>query len=210
MIVTIARQNGAQGEAVGRAVADALGWPYLDREIIAQAAATAHVSEATIEQAERVPSLLTRMMEALGRYPAGFELADTLPGMPTAPPLSSDAYRAFIEQVIQQLAEHSDAVIIGHAAGAVLRGSARTVNVLVCAPLSQRARLTAAEEGVSRDEAERLVKARDAERGDFHQRYYHVRWQDPAAYDLVVNTGRLPVSAAAAMVVDLVRARLED
>lgn len=210
MIVTIARQNGAQGEAVGRAVADGLDWPYLDREIIAQAAAMAHVSEATIEQAERVPSLLTRMMEALGRYPAGFELADTLPTVPAAPPLSSDAYRALIEQVIQQLAEQSDAVIIGHAAGAVLRGSSQTVNVLVCAPLTQRARLTAAEEGISREEAERLVRARDAERGDFHQRYYQVRWQDPAAYDLVVNTGRLPVSAAAAMVVELVRARLED
>jgi hypothetical protein len=195
---------------VGHAVAGALNWPYLDREIIAQAAAIAHVSEETIEEAERVPSLLTRMMEALGRYPAGFELADTIPGLPAAPPLSSDAYRALIEQVIQHLAEHSDAVIIGHAAGAILRGSAQTINVLVCAPLAQRVRLTAADEGLSRDEAERLVKMRDAERGDFHQRFYQVRWQDPAVYDLVVNTGRLSVSAAAAMIVDLVRARLDD
>lgn len=209
MIVTIARQNGAQGEAVGRAVADALGWRYVDREIIAQAAAMANVSEATIEQAERVPSLLTRMMEALGRYPAGFELAETIAGVPPTPPLSSDAYRAFIEQVIQQLAEQTDAVIIGHAASAVLRGSPQAVHVLICAPFDQRVRLTAADEGVSREEAARLVRMRDAERGDYYQRYYQVKWQDPAAYDLVINTGRLSVSAAAGMIVDLVRARLE-
>ena len=82
MIITIARQNGAQGEAIGRAVADQLRWRYVDREIIAQAAALANVSEATIEQAERAPSLLTRMMEALGRYPSGFELAEAVPGVP--------------------------------------------------------------------------------------------------------------------------------
>lgn len=210
MIITIARQVGAQGEAVGRAVADRLGWPYVDREIIAQAAAKAHVSEATIEQAQRVPSLLTRMMEALGRYPAGFELTEALPGVPPAPPLSSDAYRNFVEQVIQQLEETTDAVVIGYAAQAVLRGSRRALHLLVSAPLPQRARLVAAEEGISQEEAARLLRSRDAERADFHQRYYQIKWQSPAIYDLVLNTGRLSVSAATEIVVDLVRARLDD
>ena len=210
MLVTVARQHGAQGEAVGRAVADALGWAYLDREIISQAAARAKVSEATIEQAERVPSLLTRMMEALGRYPSGFELAEAIPGVPHVPPLSSEAYRTFIEQVIHQLEETADAVLIGHASQAVLRNSGNAVHVFIAAPLAQRARLLAAEEGVSQEEAAKLVKMTDAERADFLQRYYGMRWDNSANYDLVLNTGRLPVSAAAGLIVDLVRARLEE
>lgn len=210
MIVTIARQRGAQGETVGRAVADALGWAYVDREIITQAAMRAKVSEATIEQAERVPSLLTRMMEALGRYPSGFELAEALPGVPHVPPMSSDAYRSFIEQVIHQLEETTDAVVIGHASQAVLRGSSKTIHVFVAAPLDRRARLVAGQEGVSQEEAMKLVKATDAERGEFLQRNYGIRWHAPANYDLVLNTGRLPVSAAAAMIVDLVHVRLDD
>lgn len=210
MLVTIARQSGARGEAVGRAVADALGWPYLDREIITRAAARAKVSEATIEQAERVPSLLTRMMEALGRYPAGFEMAEAIPGVPHVPPLSSDAYRTFVEQVIHQLEDTADAVLIGHASQAVLRGSAKALHIFVTAPLPQRARLVAAESGVSPEEGIRLVKAQDAERADHLQRYYNLRWQDAAIYDLVLNTGRLSISAAAAMIVDLVHARAED
>ena len=210
MIVTVARQHGAQGEAVGRAVADALGWAYLDREIISQAAARAKVSEATIEQAERVPSLLTRMMEALGRYPSGFELTEAIPGVPHVPPLSSEAYRTFIEQVIHQLEETTEAVLIGHASQSVLRNSRNAVHVFVAAPLAQRARLIAAEEGISQDEAAKLVKTTDAERADFLQRYYGMRWDNPANYDLVLNIGRLPVSAAAGLIVDLVRARLEE
>jgi cytidylate kinase len=210
MIVTIARQRGAQGETVGRAVADALGWAYVDREIITQAAIRARVSEATIEQAERVPSLLTRMMEALGRYPSGFEMAEALPGVPHVPPLSSDAYRTFIEQVIHQLEETTDAVIIGHAAQAVLRGSGQVIHVFVVAPLDQRARLVAAQEGIAPDDAIRQVKATDTERADYHQRYYNLRWNSLTVYDLVLNTGRLPVSAAAELIVDLVRARLDE
>src|SRR5215211_2206540 len=135
MILSVARQAGAQGETVGRAVAERLGWAYVDREIITQAAAMARVSEATIEQAERVPSLLTRMMEALGRYPSGFELAEAIPGAPHVPPLTSEAYRSLIEQVVHQLEETTDAVLIGHASQAVLRGSRRAVHLLVAAPL---------------------------------------------------------------------------
>jgi cytidylate kinase len=210
VIVTIARQAGAQGEAVGRAVAERLGWSYLDREIITQAAARARVSEATIEQAERVPSLLTRMMEALGRYPSGFELAEAMPGAPHVPPLSSEAYRSFIEQVIHQLEETADAVLIGHASQAVLRGSRRAVHLYIVAPMAQRTRLVAAEEGLDQEEATRLVKSTDAERADFLQRYYGMRWNNPSNYDLILNTGRLLVSAAAGIVVDLVRARLDD
>ena len=210
MIITVARQAGAQGETVGRAVAERLGWAYVDREIITQAAAMARVSEATIEQAERVPSLLTRMMEALGRYPSGFELAEAIPGAPHVPPLSSEAYRSFIEQVIRQLEETADAVVVGHASQAVLRGSPRAVHVFIVAPLAQRARLLAAEEGVDPEEAARRARSTDAERADFLQRYYGLRWDNPAVYDLVLNIGRLPVSAAAAVVEDTVRARLED
>lgn len=193
---------------MGRAVADALGWAFVDREIIIQAATRAKVSEATIEQAERVPSLLTRMMEALGRYPAGFELAEAVPGVPHVPPLSSEAYRAFIEQVIHQLEDSTNAVVIGHAAQAVLRGSRRALHIFVAAPLAQRARLVAAEDGLDREEAARRAKATDAERADFLQRYYSMRWDNPANYDLVLNTGRLTVSAAASLIVKLVRARL--
>jgi cytidylate kinase len=210
MIVTVARQTGARGEAVGRAVADALGWQYVDREIIAQAAAIARVSEATIEQSQRVPSLLTRMMEALGRYPSGFELAETMPGVPAPPPLSSDSYRGLIEGVIRQLEETTDAVVIGHAAQGVLRASARAVHVRLVAPLDQRARLLAAEEGRSLEDAARAARAQDAERSEFLQRYHGLKWTDPTGYDLVVNMGRLSVSAAAALIVDLVRARLES
>ena len=101
-------------------------------------------------------------------------------------------------------------MLIGHASQAVLPTSRNIVHAFIAAPLAQRARFVAAEEGISPEEASKLVKATDAERADFLQRYYGMRWDNPANYDLVLNTGRLPVSAAAGLIVDLVRARLEE
>jgi len=207
MIVTISRPIGSRGEELGRAVATALELPYFDHEIIARAALIANVSEQTIEQAERVPSLLTRMIEALGRYPAGFELAEAAPGISPAPPLSSDTYRAFIEQVIQGLAAGSGGVIIGHGAQVVLRGHPSAVHVLVCTPFEQRVRAVAAADDVSLEEAKRRVKQADQERAGFFQRYYQVDWRDCALYDLTLNTGRMPLGTAVEAVVSVARGR---
>jgi hypothetical protein len=207
MIVTVSRQTGSQGEELGRAVASALDLPYFDHEIIARAARVANVSEQTIEQAERVPSLLTRMIEALGRYPAGFELAEAAPGLGAIPTLSSDAYRAFIEQVIRGLAEGAGAVILGHGGQVILRGHPDAVHVLVCAPLEQRVRAVAAAEDVSIEEARRRVKLADQDRAAFFQRYYQVNWRDGANYDLTLNTGRMPLSTAVEAVVCVARSK---
>ena len=207
MIITVSRQIGSHGEEVGRAVASALEIPYFDHEIIARAARIANVSEQTIEQAQRVPSLLTRMIEALGRYPAGFELAEAASGVATVPPLSSDAYRSFVEQVIRGLAEGSDAVILGHGGQVVLRGHPDAIHVLVCAPFELRARNVAAEENVGAEEAKRQVRQNDQERAEYFQRYYQVRWTDGALYDLTLNTGRMRVGTAADAVVHIARGR---
>lgn len=207
MIITVSRQVGSHGEDVGRAVASALDLPYFDNEIIARAARMANVSEQTIEQAERAPSLLTRMVEALGRYPVGFDLTEAASGVTAAPPLSSDAYRHLIEQVIHGLAHSSGAVILGHGGQIVLRGHPRAVHVFVCAPLPQRIRTVAAEEGITPEEAARRVHEIDQQRTEYFQRNYQVSWRDGTLYDLAVNTGRMRLGTAVDAVVDVVRSR---
>lgn len=207
MIVTISRQIGSHGEDLGRAVASALEIPYFDHEIIARAARIANVSEQTMAQAEKVPSLLTRMIEALGRYPAGFELAEAASGVPPAPPLSSDAYRSFIEQVIHGLARGNGAVILGHGGQVVLRDHPEAVHVLVCAAFDQRVRAVAAEEDLSPEEARKRVRGNDQERAGYFQRYYGVNWTDGGLYDLAINTGRLRLGTAVDTVVHVARCR---
>ena len=62
MIVTISRQMGSMGRAVGEQVATHLGYVLMDREILQRAAAAVEVSEEALSDAdEKKPSILDRV-----------------------------------------------------------------------------------------------------------------------------------------------------
>lgn len=206
MIITVTREEGSQGPDLGRAIASALALPYYDHEIITRAARIANVSEATIEQAQRVPSLLSRMIEALGRFSAGFDPPEAAAAL-TPATLSNDGYRRFIAQVIEGLANGPGGVILGYGAVALLRGRADAVHVFVCAPFETRVHNVAAAEGITPEEARRRIRQADQERGEFLARYHHLKWQDPSQYDLALNSGRLHLTTAVEAVASLVEGR---
>ncbi|MBI2911268.1 MAG: cytidylate kinase family protein, partial [Chloroflexi bacterium] len=63
IVIAAARTLGSGGEEVCAEAARRLRSPVLEREIITRAAASAGVSEDTVQEAERVPSFLARMVE---------------------------------------------------------------------------------------------------------------------------------------------------
>ena len=130
-VVTFANQIGAGGFAVARAAAAKLRYRYYDWEVFSQAAAEAGVSpeEIAVAAAERAPSFLERMMLRLANATSSEESSP-----PAAPGLSifnSDDYGQFIEHVVLELAQQGDAVIVGHAGGAILRDRPSIFKVLI-------------------------------------------------------------------------------
>lgn len=65
-VVTIAMMSGAGAERIGRLAAEQLGFQYVNDEIIDRAAAHAGVSRQEMAEVERSPSLIRRIMTALG------------------------------------------------------------------------------------------------------------------------------------------------
>ena len=57
-VITVARTLGAGGEELGEAIADALGFRYVDAEIIDRAAALAGVEPGEVAKAEDRPGLV--------------------------------------------------------------------------------------------------------------------------------------------------------
>ena len=64
-VVCISRETGAEGEAVGRAVAERLGLQYVDEEVIARAAERGGVDEDQLADAEQRKSRIRRVLELL-------------------------------------------------------------------------------------------------------------------------------------------------
>lgn len=208
-IIAISRQLGASSHSIADMVAEQLGLPLFDQEIINRAASAAGVEPDVIIAAETVPSLITRIVEHLGRHPLAME-PESLPAtvLPNDLILTSSDYRYLIDSVVQQIAEQQSAVILGHGAAQTLSDRPGVLRVFVLAPFSARVRRHMAQTGMSEDEARHQVRANDKQRTDFFRHYYDMDWLDARRYDLVLNTGRLSDRTAADLIVQTARAHL--
>jgi cytidylate kinase len=206
--VSIAVQLGTGGFSIARSVADKLGYRYYDWEITSQAAEEAGVSPEAVASAERLPSLVERILE---RYFASGFLAGDLPDAvgPTSVTMDSALqtmslkdYRDMIQQVVVDLGERGDCVIVNHSAQILLKDRRDTLKVLIHGGHKGRAMRLALEESLSPDEALRRIQHNDSERAAFFKHYYHVNWLDAKLYDLTINTSNLRDETAVSLVVE--------
>lgn len=199
-LITISRQMGSDGEEVARLLAEKLGVPYLDREIISRAAALAGVSEETVQEAERAQSFLDRMVELLGRYPVAAELGAPMPDLPATPALTVETYRKLIEDVIHSVVEKGPAVILGHGGQMVLRDNPGVLRVFICAPIERRIAYMMTREGLTATVSRKRLQEEDNRIADYFRTYYRVNWNDPLIYDLTINCDRISVPAAVELI----------
>lgn len=203
-VVSISRQVGTAGEEVARAVANSLGFRYIDYQVIQDAAREAGVSPETVSEAEHTPSPMTRILEALARSPSMPVAAWADPVPLTASPLfTSIDYRKFLEQVMRDLADQGHCVIVGHAAQVILRGRLDTVRILITGSTEYRARRIMTGMSVDEKTALKTVERTDRERVDYFRRFYESGWLSPCTYDLTVNTDHLNPEQAAGLICSL-------
>ncbi len=194
--VCISHSTGAGGEAVGRSVAERLGYRFVDDEVIEQAGEWAELAPGFVANVERRKSLMDRVL--------GHVEESGSPSLAPAPggrALPADAdLRALIKQVLASIADEGSAVIVSHAASFAL--SRRDVlRVLVTASPEVRAARLSETKGLDPGASARLVKREDAGRADYLKRFYGVERELPTHFDLVVNTDILGSEHASAIIV---------
>jgi cytidylate kinase len=196
-VVTIAMMTGAGAERVGRLAAEQLGFQFVNDEIIDRAAALAGVSRQEVEEVERSPSLISRILSMLGGA-VNSEYA----GRPLAPDEidPSPSYRQLIQDVIREIAARRDVVILAHGASILLAGTPGVLRVLVTAsPGTREARLVAAT-GRDPRQASREIQYSDRERRAFFKRFHGLEDELPTHYDVVVNTDVLSPDTVARLI----------
>jgi cytidylate kinase len=203
-VICVSHLTGAEGEAVARAVAERLGFRYLDEEIIETAAEWVDLDPSVVGAVERRKSLLSRL--------GGAMRGDPIPSRPDASALhgrgttavrempSDEDLRELIRDAIKDVADEKDIVIASHGAAMLLTGRDDTLRVLVTAPQGTRARRIAEARNVDERGAEKLIAGEDAARADYLKRFHNVEREQPIHYDLVVNTDALAPERAADLI----------
>jgi cytidylate kinase len=215
-VVCISRTLAAGGEIVGQAVAQRLGFHYMDREIIGRAAERAKVDPSVVAAAEHRQPLIRRLIEAIGvaqvlADPAGFSSGVPTesyyaPGLTPLPALPED-YRALIRETIQEIANRGQAVIVAHASAMALPGRQDVLRVFITAsPETRASRLVAAGHGRDETEAATIVAQSDRERREYIRSFYKIKEELPTHYDLVINTDVLTFEQAEHLVLSALEA----
>lgn len=215
-VVCISHTDGSGGNAVSRAVAEGLGFRYVDEELILAAARHAQVDPAIVAATEHKQSLLQRILDALASAhenlgPATLAAGLAVPTMPVpgARRSSKDDLRSMIRAAIHEVGKAGNAVIAAHAASLALAGKEGVLRVLVTAPEEVRVRRVARERGITEKEATDLVHDGDEGRREYMRVFYEIEEELPTHYDLVVNTGNLTPAQAAGLVVAAARGTVE-
>jgi cytidylate kinase len=203
MLVTLSRQLGAGGSQVAEAVAEALGFRLVDRALADSVAARAGVpAEDVARLEERTPGFLERFLHA-----SAAELPD--PFVPPTGALDGPEEAKLVRAtraLVRELAAEGRVVIVGRGAWAILAGQPAALHVRVVAPLEQRVARLVERLRTDARTAQQLIARSDAERARYFEAYYGLDVNDPTHFDLVVNSARLGIAGAAALIVACVRA----
>jgi cytidylate kinase len=208
--ITISRQYGSRGAAIGAQVAERLGWRYVDDDLIFLVAHRAgigdqHVRAYDQEGFSRLRVLAHDCVAML--EPMGPPLLGQTTGTPDAMQLPvelkrfySGRYLHLVEQMIRALAARGRVVIMGRGAQVVLKDAPRTLHVRTVAPLPARIRRVIQEERLNEREAARRIRQRDRAVARYLRHFYGVDWADPLLYHLTLNTGALTEQEAVRLV----------
>lgn len=192
-MIAISREYGARGAEIGRLVAAKLGFQFHSQELVHEIARQARVRQ------QLVASLDERARDDIEQWVT--ELMEESAFSPTD-------YLRNLTKVIYSLGRHGKGVIIGRGAQFILDPK-RTLRVRAIGSLESRVRRIAARDNTSRGEARAKVLRIDSERVAFYKQHFDEDVTDSHHYDLVLNTGTLPIEAAVETVVRLFKARFK-
>lgn len=194
--VALSRQPGAGADELGHQVAQRLGYEFFGIEIVDLIARERGI------QRELVAGLDEHVRHAIERF-----VLDGLGNRP--PPFDERAYGEQLRRTLATLGQRGMAVVLGRGSAHLLPAE-RALRVFVVAPRAERVERIAKRLQVGGPEAEARLLRQEAERRAFVQRHFHVDPDDPALYDLVVNTSTLGIDGAADLIVRALHTRFPE
>ena len=183
-IITISREFGSGGHTVGQMVAERLGIPFYDKELVDQIAVESGFAPKFVEEhGEHSPS---SSLFSYAFAPQG--IPGVMNGLSTA-----DFLWSIQCNVILQLAEKGPCVIVGRNADYILKDRPEAMHVFVYADVPFRAERIVKRYGESNKSPEARLNEKDKRRRVNYQHYTGRTWGQAQNYNMCLDTGTLGI-----------------
>ena len=189
-IITISREFGSGGRTIGKGVAEKLGIPCYDHEVIEQLVErSGFAADYVKSQSEYAPngSLFVNALNA-GNF-HGLSNQDKLWAMQ--------------RQIIEELGEKENCVIVGRCADYILRDRADCLKVFIHRDFQSRAERIVQVYGETEVPTEKRLKEKDKRRAAYYQFYTDQKWADLANYHIVLDSGVIGIEKCIDIIADL-------
>ena len=190
-IITISREFGSGGKYIGILVAQKLGIPCYDKDVIEKIAEESGFVDDFIKRVtEYAPSKSIFAYSFVGRSASGESIEDKI--------------FAIQKKVIRELADKGPCVFVGRSADYILRNY-DTLDVFVYASMEEKIKRTMSFKGVNEKEAKKLIKETDKKRSINYKYYTGKTWGERENYTVMLNSTDLGVEKTADFIAEIYR-----
>lgn len=184
IIITINREYGSGGRFVGKIIADKLGIPFYDKELINEISKESGLSKKYIEENEQK------------KHSLGSSIYN-----------NEDALFIAEDKAIKKLASKSSCVIVGRCANYILSGKKNVYKVFLYSSLDNEIKRAVKYYGLSKDKAEKQIKKINKQREKHYKYYTEHNWKDFSNYDICLNVDEIGVENTANIIIDMINKR---
>ena len=187
-VITISREFGSGGRTIGKKVAEKLGIPCYDSEIIQK------MTEET--------GFAPEYVKEAGEYAPGSFLSSAFSNR-TFGPTNEDILWDHQYTVITELAKKGPRVIVGRRADYILRDKADCLKVFIHADMAFRAKRIVEVYGEREQSPEERLRDKDKRRAAYHRFYTNMKWGYAQNYHLTLDSGALGIDKCAEIICQL-------
>ncbi len=180
-VITIGREYGSGGRTIGKLVAEKLGIPYYDRELVDQAAKGSGLAVEAIEENDQIVTRSFLYDLAIG---TSYGYVNST-GVPLD--LNTQVFLAQRETILEF--SKSPCVIVGRCADYILREREDVLRVFIYATKKARLERIVKEYGEDPAKAEKLLAQSDKRRARHYEEFTDSIWGARRNYDILLNSG---------------------
>lgn len=189
-VITISREFGSGGREVGFRLAQKLGIPFYDKEIISRASEDSNIAEEIFHANDEMIGKQERVAH---------DYVSVDPFSPSYEIPVSDQLFMLQSQMIRKMAQEGPCVIIGRCSDIIVEEG---FHVFICAGMKHRvSRLLALEKETDAKKMEARIRKIDQKRSDYYQFYSGNEWGNPRNQHLSLNSGKLGIDGCVEIIV---------
>ena len=189
-IITISREFGSGGREIGKKLADDLGIPFYDKELLEMASKESGICQELFVKNDESYTNSFLFSLVMGNYPVSAD-GRINPDMP----LNHKIFLAQFE-TIKNIAKKGPCVIVGRCADYVLKNEPTIIDFFISGNTAEKKKRILERYDIEKNKAEDFIRKTDKRRASYYNYYTDMKWGEAKNYDLCINSSKTGVDGA--------------